>query len=38
VWLVHGLRQRDPTIYRACIAWIVLDAAIVMGAIVFRAA
>jgi uncharacterized protein with PQ loop repeat len=38
VWLVHGLRQRDPTIYRACIAWIVLDAAIVAGAIVFRSA
>jgi uncharacterized protein with PQ loop repeat len=38
VWLVHGLRQKDPTIYRACIAWIILDAAIVVGAIVFRSA
>lgn len=38
VWLVHGLRQRDPTIYFACIAWIVLDAAIVVGALVFRSA
>jgi uncharacterized protein with PQ loop repeat len=36
VWLVYGLRKRDPTIYRACVAWIVLDAAIVVGAIVFR--
>lgn len=36
VWLVHGIRQRDPAIYFACIAWIVLDAAIVIGAIVFR--
>ena len=35
VWLVHGLEQRDPTIYRACLAWIVLDAAIVVGAVVF---
>lgn len=38
VWLVHGIRKRDPTIYRACIAWIILDAAIVVGAIVFRPA
>lgn len=36
VWLVHGLKQRDPTIYRACIAWIILDAAIVVGALLFR--
>jgi uncharacterized protein with PQ loop repeat len=36
VWLVHGLRQCDPTIYRACVAWIILDAAIVVGAIVFH--
>ena len=35
VWLVHGLKQRDPTIYRACIAWILLDAAIVVGALVY---
>jgi uncharacterized protein with PQ loop repeat len=35
VWLVHGLRQHDPTIYRACVAWIVLDSAIVVGALVF---
>ena len=36
VWLVHGLKQRDPTIYRACLAWIVLDASIVVGALVYR--
>ena len=35
VWLVHGLKQRDPTIYRACLAWIVLDASIVVGALVY---
>lgn len=38
VWLVHGIRQRDPAIYFACIGWIVLDAAIVVGALVFRPA
>jgi uncharacterized protein with PQ loop repeat len=36
VWLVHGIRKRDPSIYFACIGWIILDAAIVVGAFVFR--
>jgi uncharacterized protein with PQ loop repeat len=35
LWLVHGIRKRDPSIYLACIGWIVLDAAIVAGALVF---
>jgi hypothetical protein len=28
---VYGVRKRDPTIYVACIGWILLDAAIVAG-------
>jgi uncharacterized protein with PQ loop repeat len=36
LWLVYGLRKRDPTIYLACIGWIVLDAAIVIGVVVHR--
>lgn len=36
LWLVYGLRRRDPTIYLACIGWIVLDAAIVVGVVVHR--
>ena len=35
LWLVHGIRKRDPSIYLACIGWILLDAAIVAGALVF---
>lgn len=35
VWLVHGIRKHDPSIYLACIGWIILDAAIVAGALVF---
>ena len=35
VWLIHGLRKRDPTIYYACLGWIVLDAAIVVGALLY---
>ena len=34
LWLVYGVRKRDKTIYLACIGWIVLDAAIVLGVIV----
>lgn len=34
LWFVYGLQKRDKTIYLACIGWIVLDAAIVAGAIV----
>lgn len=34
LWLVHGLRKRDKTIYLACIGWILLDAAVVVGVIV----
>ena len=36
LWLVYGIKMRDKTIYVACIGWIVLDAAIVVGAIVYR--
>jgi hypothetical protein len=31
VWMVYGIQKRDKTIYVACIGWIILDAAIVVG-------
>ena len=31
VWMFYGIRKRDKTIYLACIGWIALDAAIVVG-------
>jgi uncharacterized protein with PQ loop repeat len=34
LWLIHGARKHDKSIYLACIGWIVLDAAIVIGLIV----
>ena len=34
LWFAYGLRKRDKTIYVACIAWIALDAAIVVGVLV----
>lgn len=36
LWFVYGIQKRDKTIYLACIGWIVLDAAIVIGIIVHR--
>ena len=36
LWFFYGWRKRDKTIYMACIGWILLDAAIVAGAIVYR--
>ena len=36
LWLVYGIQKRDKTIYLACIGWIALDAAIVIGVIVNR--
>lgn len=34
LWFAYGVQKRDRTIYLACIGWIVLDAAIVVGVIV----
>ena len=33
-WFVYGLRKHDRTIYLACIGWIVIDVAIVVGVLV----
>ena len=35
LWLWHGVAQRDPNIYLACIGWIVLDAAVLAGSVVY---
>ena len=35
LWLWHGIAQRDPNIYLACIGWIVLDAAVLAGSVVY---
>ena len=33
LWFVYGWQKRDKTIYVACIGWIALDAAIVLGVV-----
>ncbi len=35
LWLVHGVRKRDRSIYVACVGWILLDAAIVIGVLAY---
>lgn len=34
LWFVHGVKKRDASIWVACIGWIVLDAAVVVGIVV----
>lgn len=34
LWLVDGLRKHDKTIWVACIGWIAMDAAVVVGVLV----
>lgn len=36
LWFVNGVQKHDRTIYVACIGWILLDAAVVVGVLVFR--
>ena len=36
VWLWYGLRKRDKHIYLPCVGWILLDGAVVVGALVYR--
>ena len=33
---IYGIQKRDKTIYLACIGWIALDAAIIIGVMVHR--
>ena len=35
LWFVHGFRKGDRNIYLACIGWIGLDAAVIVGALLY---
>jgi uncharacterized protein with PQ loop repeat len=35
VWFWYGLSRRDRNIYLPCIGWILLDAAVIGGALVY---
>ena len=34
LWFIHGLARRDKAIYVACIGWILLNGAVVLGVLV----
>lgn len=34
LWFWYGLQQRDRNIYLPCVGWVVLDAAVIAGALV----
>lgn len=36
LWFWYGLRKRDPNIYLACIGWITLDVAVIVGVFVYQ--
>lgn len=36
LWFGHGVRTHDKNIYLACVGWIVLDSAVIVGVIVYR--
>jgi uncharacterized protein with PQ loop repeat len=35
LWLWFGIRKRDRNIYLPCIGWILLDAAVIVGVVMY---
>ncbi len=35
VWLWYGIQKRDKNIYLACLGWILLDVAVIVGALFY---
>ena len=35
LWFAYGLERRDRTIYLPCVGWLALDAAVIIGAVVY---
>ena len=35
LWFVFGLQQRDKNIYLPCVGWVVLDGAVIAGALIY---
>jgi len=36
VWFWYGLQKRDRNIYLPCLGWLLLDGAVVVGALIYR--
>jgi len=35
LWFWHGLQRRDKNIYLACLGWIALDGAVILGVVIY---
>ena len=35
LWFWNGLQKHDKNIYLACVGWIVLDIAVIVGAVIY---
>jgi hypothetical protein len=35
LWFVHGVQQHDKNIYLACLGWLGLDLAVMVGVLVY---
>jgi len=35
LWFLHGVRRGDKNIYLPCIGWITLDAAVIVGVLLY---
>lgn len=35
LWFWFGLQQRDKNIYLPCVGWVILDGAVIVGALVY---
>jgi uncharacterized protein with PQ loop repeat len=35
LWFWYGVRKRDKNIYLPCVGWVGLDAAVIVGAVVY---
>lgn len=36
VWFWYGVRKRDRNIYLPCLGWLLLDGAVIVGAVIYR--
>jgi uncharacterized protein with PQ loop repeat len=36
IWFWYGLRKRAPNIYLACVGWMALDGAVILGVLLNR--
>jgi uncharacterized protein with PQ loop repeat len=36
VWFLYGVQKRDRNIYLPCVGWLLLDSAVLVGAVIYR--